>query len=306
MLWRTEHDHLSRARALGHGKRRDADRTRTLHHHIIAPRDACAFHAVDGRVQRAAGAHHCFRRKVVRDLENVHARLEVMIFRIAAKEMRRLIAAIPDAIGAALWATRGLMLLPAVIAFAAGSGGSPCHTIADLQWLSGPVLLQALAELFDATDRLVPENHRQRDGQLAFPEMNVRAANPRHDRADQRRARLRFGGNRILTQLQWRLELFEHGSFAGNHAGKSRKRGGRVNQESTTPELPLIELPAWLSRACGSLTIEFRFATLTGSGLHCRRLPRSRGWFPPARNRSASPRSAGSRHTNASHRLLPK
>jgi hypothetical protein len=108
-----------------------------------------------------------------------------MEFGVAAHEMRVFIAPITDAVSTAMWAARGLFLLGAVEAFAAGDGGGPGNAIADGERFAIPVALQSAAELFDASDRFVAENHRQINLQFAFPQMNIRAADAGHFRADE-------------------------------------------------------------------------------------------------------------------------
>src|SRR5688500_13732961 len=95
---------------------------------------------------------------------------------VAAQKMRRFITTIPDAVSAAMGATRRLSFLQAVVALSARSRGCPRHPVANLERLPIPVLLQSISELFDTADRFVSEDNRQRDRQFALPQMHIRPA----------------------------------------------------------------------------------------------------------------------------------
>ena len=56
----------------------------------------------------------------------------------------------------------------------------------------------------------MPQNHRQIDFQLTFPQVHIRPANPRHFRAHQGRARLHLRQFEI-TKSQWRFEILQNG-----------------------------------------------------------------------------------------------
>jgi hypothetical protein len=111
-----------------------------------------------------------------------------MKLRVTAEQVRRLIAPVADAVGAARGATGGLLLLRAVVAGAARDGGVPRHAVAELQRLPGPVAFESFAQFHDAPDRLVTHDDRQRDGQLAFPQVDISAADAGHLGAHQRGA----------------------------------------------------------------------------------------------------------------------
>lgn len=205
------------APALGHRERRDAHRPGALHDHVVTPCDARALDPVNGRDQRAPGADHRFGGQIVGQFENRRARPQIVKIRIPAEEMRRLIAPIPDPVGASMRAARGLAFLRAVVALAARGRGIPRHAVAQLQGLAIPIRLHAVAELFDAAHSLVAENDRQRNRQLAFPQMHVGATDARHLGAHQHRARLRPRGQRIVAELQRGFEAFENGGAGGDH-----------------------------------------------------------------------------------------
>src|SRR6266568_6063699 len=134
--------------------------------------------------------------------------------------MRRLVATIANAVGAALRAARWLAFLRAVVALPAGSARSPGHAVAGFQWLARPVTLQRFANLFEAPDGFVAENDRKRNRKLTFPEVNIRSANPGHLRANQGRAGLQSCWQRKLPKRERRVELLEDRGFGvGHNAG---------------------------------------------------------------------------------------
>src|SRR5882762_2270450 len=110
-----------------------------------------------------------------------------MKLRVTAEQMRRVVAALTDSVSPPLRATRRLPFDFAVVTFAAGSRRSPGHPIADFQRVSGPVAFQSFTESLDTADGLVPKDNRQRNRELPFPEVNVRAADAGHLGANQRR-----------------------------------------------------------------------------------------------------------------------
>src|SRR5690348_11116438 len=132
-----------------------------------------------------------------------------MKFRVASEQMRGFVATITDAVGASLWTPGRLPFLSAVIAFAAGSRRSPGDAIPDVQGLTGPVTFQSFTEPFDSPDRLMSQDDRQRNRKLAFPEMDVGAANTRHSGSHQRRAGFESGREREFAKGKRRAELFE-------------------------------------------------------------------------------------------------
>jgi len=98
--------------------------------------------------------------------------------------------------------------------------------------MAGPVALDSFSELFDAANRFVTENDRQRDGELPFPEVNIRAADAGHLRANQCRACLELVRQREFCTAQRRVELFEDGSFGVRHeTGTLSGRGLTFNAE---------------------------------------------------------------------------
>ena len=111
--------------------------------------------------QRAAGADYRFGGQALGNLENIGAWPQAMKLGVTTEEMRGLIAAITDAVGAALWTTGRLPFLDAIVTFAAGSRGSPGDTIARFQGLARPVAFQSVSELFDPPDGFMAENDGQ-------------------------------------------------------------------------------------------------------------------------------------------------
>ena len=143
-----------------------------------------------------------------------------MKFCVASEQMRRLVAAIANAIGAALRTASWLAFLRAVVALPARGAGSPRHAVAGFHWLARPVALQPFANLFEASDGFVAEYHRKRNRKLTFPEVNIGSADASHLRANQRRARFEFRGQRKLSKHERRVEHFEDGGFGvGHNAG---------------------------------------------------------------------------------------
>src|SRR5437660_3333621 len=156
----------------------------------------------------------------MRDFENIRAGLEVMKFGVATEQMRRMVGAIANAIGAALRAASWLDFLHAVVALPARGAGSPRHAVAGFHWLARPVALQSFANLFEASDGFVAEYHRKRNRKLTFPEVNIGSADARHLRANQRRAGFQSCGQRKLPKRERRVEGFEDGgSGVGHNAG---------------------------------------------------------------------------------------
>src|SRR6185437_9377674 len=155
---------------------------------------------------------------VSRYFENICPRFQVMKLGVASEQMRRLVTTITDAVGASLWTPRRLPFLRAVIAFTAGGRRSPGDAIPDVQGLTGPVTFQSVTEPFDTPDRLMSEDDRQRNRKLAFPEMDVGAANARHSGSHQRRAGFESGREREFAKGKRRTELFENGSCCVRHA----------------------------------------------------------------------------------------
>ena len=194
-------------------QRRNTDRSGALNDHLVTPqrrqnrhparlrirRDtgfslgADSFHTMNRRDEGATGSDHRLRRKVARDSEDICARPQIMKLRVSSKKMRRLIAAIPDAVGAAVRTTGRLPFPRAVVAFPARGRRSPRDAVADFQRLTGPILFESFAELFQAPDGFVSEDDRQGNRELSFPEVNVRAADARHLCPRQRRARFESG-----------------------------------------------------------------------------------------------------------------
>ena len=195
-------DHAGSAGGFGDGERGDADGTGALDHDGVLPIDAGAFDAVNGGDERATGADDAFGGKIVGDFENIGAGAEVMKFSVAAEEVRRLIAAIADAVSATLGAAGGLMFFGAVITFAAGRGGGPGHAIANGEWLARPVVREAGAELLDHADGFVAEDDGELDGEFAFPEMNVGAADAGHLGADKSGSWFEGWWERVFAQRE--------------------------------------------------------------------------------------------------------
>src|SRR5207245_6873557 len=122
------------------------------------------------------------------DFENIRAGLEVMQFGVATQQMRRLVAAIADAVGAALGAARRLAFLRAVVALSARGARSPGHAVAGFQRLARPVAFEAFAIRLEAPDCFVAENDRKANRKLTPSEVNIGSANPGHLRANKRGA----------------------------------------------------------------------------------------------------------------------
>ena len=132
------------------------------------PFDAGAFDAVNGSDQRAAGADDGLGGEIVGKFEDVDAGAKVVKLGVAAEKVGRFVAAIADAVGAAMRAARGLFFFGAVIALAAGGGGGPRDAIADRERLARPILVEAGTELLDATDGFMAENDRELIGSSPF------------------------------------------------------------------------------------------------------------------------------------------
>src|SRR5438132_309810 len=83
--------------------------------------------------ERATGANHGLGCQIIGDFENICAGAKIMKLRVTAEQMRRVVAALTDAVSPPLRATRRLPFDFAVVTFAAGSRGSPGHPIAGFQ-----------------------------------------------------------------------------------------------------------------------------------------------------------------------------
>src|SRR5207247_3180884 len=123
--------------------------------------------------------------------------------------MRRLIAAIADAVSAPIGTSRRLALYRAVIAVAARAGRIPRDSVTDVQRLPAPVPFEPVTELHDASDRFMTENDGQCDRHLALPEMYVGAADARHHRAHQGRAPFHLFREREFPYPHTAIEFFE-------------------------------------------------------------------------------------------------
>src|SRR5574341_211850 len=139
MRRRANDDCGARARAARYRQCGDAHRPGTLHHHSVLPANASAFNAMNSSNQGAARPDHCFGRQVIGDVEDIRAGSQVMEFRVTAQEMRRLVAAINDPVGAPLRATSWQPFFGAIVTLYTGSGGVPGDAIAETQRLAGPI-----------------------------------------------------------------------------------------------------------------------------------------------------------------------
>jgi hypothetical protein len=147
--------------------------------------------------ESASCSDYRVRGKVVGQLENVYAGLQIMKFSIATQKMWRLVAGITNPIGATMRAACRLLLFRAVIAFTARSCGSPRDTISDMQRLTRPIHFEAWTQFYNARNGFVTKDYRQSDGKLAFPEVNVGPTNASHFRADKRSVRF-DGGQGVI------------------------------------------------------------------------------------------------------------
>ena len=86
-----------------------------------------------------------------------------------------------------------------------------------MQRLSGPVAFESLAESLDATDGFVPHDDGQRDGQLAFPQMHIGAADAGHLGAHEHGAGFELFRHGKLAEFERRMERGEDGGSGGGH-----------------------------------------------------------------------------------------
>jgi hypothetical protein len=126
---------------------------------------------------------------------------QIMNFSVAPEKMRRLIASISDSIGATMRTSGRLPLFGAIVTFAAREAGIPSHSVACPERLASPIMFQSVPKRFNASDCFMAKYHRKGDGQLAFPQMHIRAANACHFRANQSSARLKMRRKRIFSNF---------------------------------------------------------------------------------------------------------
>lgn len=186
----------------------ESDGTCALDDDDVPPVDAGAFHAMDGGDERATCTDDGFGGEVGVDFENVRPGAKVMKLGVATEEMGMFIAGITNAVGAPMRAAGGLLFLGTIEAFAAGDGGGPGNTIAEGERLAVPVACETGAELFDAADGFVAENHGKIDLQLAFPKVDIGATDAGHLGADEGCARFNVR-QRKFAQGERAFELFE-------------------------------------------------------------------------------------------------
>src|ERR1043165_2737245 len=65
MLWTADHNYSSSASAPGDSQCRNADRSRALDNHGVAPGNSRSLHSMDGGNEGAAGANHGFSRQII-------------------------------------------------------------------------------------------------------------------------------------------------------------------------------------------------------------------------------------------------
>src|SRR5437867_11498711 len=102
--------------------------------------------------ERATGANHGLGCQIIGDFENICAGAEIMKLRVTTEQMRRVVAALTDAVSPPLRATRRLPFDFAVVTFAAGSRRSPGHPIVDFQRVPGSVAFQSFTAVIDTRD----------------------------------------------------------------------------------------------------------------------------------------------------------
>ena len=176
--------------------RENADRTRALDHHRVAPAETTG---AGGAVEGADAGRQRLReraepqRHVVGQLVDLgarqHVEIDIDIFGPAAPHMRRLVEAeIAAVIDRRQALVGGLRIMDAVVAVAAGHQRRDHHLRADLQRLAHEVLGEFVAAFDDDSAELVAERERpgQRLRPVTFQDMQISAADAAGADLDQR------------------------------------------------------------------------------------------------------------------------
>src|SRR5687768_11026794 len=126
--------------------------------------------------------------------------------------MRRLVAIKTYSVGTSVRAARRLTHHSTVTATPAEHPCAPGDAVSLPDRDTCPIHLQAVADSFNNTHRLVPQNDRQGNRQLPFPQMDVGTANPRHLNSYKGGPGFDSAGQRVRTDLHWLVKFPHYGS----------------------------------------------------------------------------------------------